>query len=110
MLLNKRHYRYRVQDRVYIQENESKTDQEDEDDEFDIIDRDETIPSQQLNNVIITNKQCPICEQEFNQMKWKYKCVKCDKHHCSLCAPIRDNNDNDNDNDKRCRICHVCYQ
>jgi len=50
--------------------------------------------------------QCPICEQEFNTMVWKYECTKCGHLHCSICAPMRVTNDSDN---KKCRICHTCY-
>ena len=64
-----------------------------DDDDYDIID---------------INNKCKICQQEFNQMAWKYKCIKCNQHHCSLCAPIRDNINNEKE--KKCRICHTCYE
>jgi len=51
-------------------------------------------------------KECPICEQGFNEMVWKYKCITCDKYHCSLCAPVRQDI---LQNDKKCRVCFICY-
>merc|ERR1711920_146801 len=42
----------------------------------------------------IENKECPVCEQAFNTMVWKYRCTACNKHHCSICAPIRDKTEN----------------
>jgi len=50
-------------------------------------------------------RQCPICEQEFNQMVWKYKCVTCQHFHCSICAPIRKS-----ETDEKVRECHACHQ
>merc|ERR1712129_268758 len=39
-----------------------------------------------------TNKACPICEQEFNTIVWRYECTSCQSYHCSICAPIRKKN------------------
>merc|ERR1719206_14281 len=72
----------------------------DEDDEEEYV----NLPSPEKEKAMAIVKACPICEQEFNQMVWKYKCVRCDSYHCSLCAPIRKH-----DGDGECRVCHVCH-
>merc|ERR1712013_834606 len=76
----------------------SDVETEDEDEEYAMV----NAPTPDGKEAMV--KQCPICEQEFNQMVWKYKCVRCDSYHCSLCAPIRKH-----EGSGQCRVCHVCH-
>ena len=85
------------------QENDSDSENGDEEDhvneeeEYTMIDHDE-------DNLKEKVKECPICEQEFNQMVWKYKCVSCDQFHCAICAPIRSTSTRG-----KIRECHTCH-
>lgn len=80
-----------------VQENDSDGDHEDEEEEYTIIDHNEENSKEKV-------KECPICEQEFNQMVWKYKCVSCDQFHCAICAPMRSTSTRG-----KVRECHTCH-
>merc|ERR1712130_322933 len=66
-----------------------------DEDEYAIIEHEDHQNENEVNaeDTNVDSKDCPICDQGFNTMVWKYKCTACHKLHCSLCAPIRDQGD-----------------
>jgi len=76
---------------------EHDEDEDGDDEEYTMIDHNAENLKEQV-------KECPICEQEFNQMVWKYRCVICEHFHCAICAPIRDTKIRG-----KVRECHTCH-